>query len=360
MKIKELSVFFPAYNEEDNIENTVLTANGILKEIAEEYEIIIVDDGSIDKTNEIIKKLAHDNDKIKIIEHKINRGYGASVISGFYNCKYEWIAFTDSDGQFDFSEITNLISRQKDTNADLVIGSYINRKVSKMRKFNTWTWQFIVNMLFGLKVKDIDCGFKLIRKKVIDEISKLESQRGAFISTEFLVKSKRKGFKIEEIPVNHYPRVEGAPTGADFKVILSSFKDLFSTNTFLKFIKFCSVGLTSALISLIIFNILLYSGAFFKVSLIFGILFSIMYNFIMNRELTFSSKSKLKSQVIKYGVVYSIAQSINIFTSIFIASIIGSVGIYANISVLAGIIISIPFSFFGHLLWTFRTDDQNI
>jgi len=216
----------------------------------------------------------------------------------------------------------------------------------------------MINLFFGLNVKDIDCGFKFIRKKVIDKIPKLESQRGAFISTEFLVKAKRSGFKIVELPVHHYFRKEGEPTGAAFNVIKSSFKDLFNTNTFIKFIKFCFVGLTSALLSLVVFNILFYFGATFTISLIFGILFSVLYNFILNRELTFSSRSKLKTQVFRYGIVYVIAQGINFLVSTGMSYLIGQETIYANLSVIIGIAVSIPFSFLGHLLWTFRKDSN--
>lgn len=225
--IREISVFFPAYNEEANIERTVSAAENILEKISENYEIIVVDDGSKDKTAEIAKKLAKKNKKIKLISHITNKGYGAALISGLYNSKYEFIAFTDSDGQFDFSEITNFIDTQKKTNADLVIGFYIKRKVSFLRKLNTFLWELLVRLLFRLKVKDIDCGFKLIRKKVIEKIPKLKSQRGAFISTEFLVKAKIKGFKISELPVHHYPREQGKATGANLNVIINSFKDLF-------------------------------------------------------------------------------------------------------------------------------------
>jgi len=226
-KVKELSVFLPAYNEEDNIESTIRAVHKTLKIIAEKFEIIVINDGSFDRTLEILEKLEKEFKELLIINHEQNKGYGASLISGFYNSKYEWIAFMDSDGQFDFSEITNLIKKQKETNTDLVIGQYIHRKVSKSRKLNTILWQFFIRMMFGLKVKDIDCGLKLIRKKVIEEIPKLKSQRGAFISTEFLVKAKAKKFKIAEIPVNHFERKKGKATGGDLKVIINSFKDLF-------------------------------------------------------------------------------------------------------------------------------------
>ena len=147
-KLKEISAFFPAYEEEENIEKTILCAEKILEKVADKYEIVIIDDGSKDKTGEIVTKLASRNDRIKLVTHKENKGYGHSLRSGFKNTKYEWITFADSDGQFDFSELPNFISTQKDTGADLVVGYYKDRKVSKIRKLNSFFWQFIVRILF--------------------------------------------------------------------------------------------------------------------------------------------------------------------------------------------------------------------
>lgn len=227
-KLSELSVFFPCYNEEKNIKNTVEKAVSVLKNIADKWEIIIINDGSKDKTGEVALELQKKYpENIKIITHTPNLGYGAAFKSGFYNAKYKWIAFTDSDGQFDFSEIVNFIDKQKKTNADLVIGYYLRRRVSKTVILTSKIWEIIVFFLFGLKVKDIDCGFKMVSKKVIDTIPKLESERGAFISSEFLIKAKKAGFKIVEIGVHHYPRVEGKATGRQLRVIIKSFADLF-------------------------------------------------------------------------------------------------------------------------------------
>lgn len=232
--IKQLSVFFPAYNEEKNISNTVKKAEKVLGKLFNSYEIMIINDGSSDKTAEVSKSLARANSKIRVISHEVNKGYGAALISGLYNSKYDWIVFTDADGQFDFSELPKFLDQQKKTNADLVIGQYINRKVSFIRKLNTLCWQILIRLMFGLKVKDIDCGFKLVSKEVIERISKLESQRGAFITTELLVKAKIAGFKIAEIPVHHYPRVQGKATGASLEVIIKSFIDLFKLRKKLK------------------------------------------------------------------------------------------------------------------------------
>ncbi len=227
-QIDELSVFFPCYNEEKNINNTVSKAINVLNKIAKNWEIILIDDGSKDNTAKILNQIQIDNPKtIKIITHNPNRGYGAALKSGLYNSQYQWIAFTDSDGQFDFSEITKFIDKQKETKSDIVIGYYLSRQVSKTTILTSKIWEIIVFILFGLKVTDIDCGFKLINKKVIDTIPKLAAERGAFISSEFLIKAKKAGFKITELGVHHYPRVEGKATGRNLKVIIKSFSDLF-------------------------------------------------------------------------------------------------------------------------------------
>ncbi len=225
--INSLSVFFPTYNEEGHIRNTVLSAKKVLENVAKNWEIIIVNDGSSDRTKGIAEKLRSEDSRINLVSHGENRGYGASLQSGFYNAKYPWIAFTDSDGQFDFSEITKFVETQKHTNSDLVIGFYKKRQVSKFKIATSRMWEFSVTVLFGLHVHDIDCGFKLVSKKVIDRIPKLESERGAFISSELLIKAKKAGFKIVEIPVTHYPRTKGKGTGRDLKVIMKSFVDLF-------------------------------------------------------------------------------------------------------------------------------------
>lgn len=227
-KIDELSVFFPCYNEEKNIAATVSKAVKILDKTAKKWEIIIVNDGSKDNTAAVALKIQQQySPHIKIVTHNPNRGYGAAFKSGLYNAKYQWIAFTDSDGQFDFAEISNFIKTQQITKADIVIGYYLGRKVSPLVIFTSKIWEIIVFVLFGLRVTDIDCGFKLISKKVIDTIPKLEAERGAFISSEFLIKSKKAGFKITEIGVHHYPRTEGQATGRQLKVIIKSFTDLF-------------------------------------------------------------------------------------------------------------------------------------
>ncbi|MGA2910223.1 MAG: glycosyltransferase family 2 protein [Candidatus Microgenomates bacterium] len=226
--IEKLSVFLPIYNEEENIEGVVLTTKKELQKIAAEWELILVDDGSSDGSPELEEKLANSDKRIRIIKHKTNEGYGATISTGLYAGTHPWIAFIDADGQFDFKEIEIFIKKQKETGADLVIGYYKKRQVSAIKILTSKIWEFTVFVLFGLRVKDIDCAFKMISKKVIDTIPHLESERGAFISSELLIRSEKAGFKIEQVPVTHYARTKGAGTGRNLNVILKSFGDLFS------------------------------------------------------------------------------------------------------------------------------------
>lgn len=223
--IKNLSVFFPAFNEEKNIGETVEKAVKVLEDLKIPYEVLVINDGSKDKTQEVVESLEKTYPKVRLINHPTNLGYGEALKSGFYNSKYDWIAFTDSDGQFDFSEITKFL--EKTDEADLVIGYRINRQDPLIRKLNALGWKWINNILMGTYVKDLDCAFKMVKKEVIEKIPKLESSRGGMISPELISKSKRAGFKIVEVGVHHYPRTKGSPTGASPKVILKSFVDLF-------------------------------------------------------------------------------------------------------------------------------------
>lgn len=212
----DISIFFPAYNEEANIKNTVEKAVAIIEPLVKNYEVIIINDGSRDKTGEIAKGLSDKDPNIHVIHHERNRGYGAALKTGFYNSRFHWIAFAGADGQFDFLEITKFLEKTNDY--DLIIGWRGKRADPFIRKINAKLFALELRFLFGLKVKDVDCGFKLIKKKVIDKIEHLESE-GAMIDAELLIKAKRAGFKITEVPVKHLSRKAGRQTGANLKVI---------------------------------------------------------------------------------------------------------------------------------------------
>jgi len=225
--ISELSVFFPAYNEEKNIESTVESAIKTLQEIAKKWEVLVVNDGSTDKTQNVVEKIAKKYpDNVRLITHSPNKGYGGALKSGFYNCKLEWIAFTDSDGQFKFDEITHFIDIANREDADLVIGYRLKREDSFARIMIAnllKVWNFI---LYGAWFKDADCGFKLVKKQVIDEIPKLQTE-SAITETEVLIRSKKAGFKISEVGVRHYPRNDGCQTGGNPKVIWKAIVESF-------------------------------------------------------------------------------------------------------------------------------------
>jgi glycosyltransferase involved in cell wall biosynthesis len=223
-KVPALSVFFPAYNEEANVATTVTKAAAFLPQVADKWEIIVIDDGSKDKTGAIVKSLAKKDPRIRLITHSPNRGYGEALKSGLYGAKYDLIAFTDADGQFDIRELGGLIA--KIDGADLVAGYRIVRQDSPIRKLFGWGWTKLANLLLGINVRDVDCGFKLLKKEVIERIPRLESVRGGMISPELLAKTKKAGFKIAEVGVHHFPRREGKSTGSDLKVIFKSFADL--------------------------------------------------------------------------------------------------------------------------------------
>lgn len=224
--IKELSVFLPAYNEEKNIKKVVLSVKKVLEKLVSQWEIIVVDDGSKDKTGEIADKLHKKYRKVKVVHNIPNRGYGGALKSGFDAAKYEWIAFMDSDGQFKFGEIKNLIDKANKEKADLVLGIRKKRADSFVRKAFTFVWSIVLpRIMFGLKVTDYSCGFKLIKKKVYKKVVPLIGEEKV-TQIEMLVKAQRAGFKFAEVKVNHYPREFGQPTGADFKVVAKSIIDL--------------------------------------------------------------------------------------------------------------------------------------
>jgi len=218
-KLPEISLFLPAYNEAENIQKTISDADKVLKKLAQKYEILVIDDGSKDETGTIVKKMMKKNKNIRLITHNPNKGYGGAFKSGLYGSKYDLVSFIDSDGQFDYSELTKFIPLID--NHDLVIGYRIKRQDNFLRVLNANIWKLWVWLLFGLWVKDIDCAFKVIKKPVIDSIDLVTES--ALTSAEFLIRTKQAGFKLAEVGVHHYPRAAGEQTGANPKVIIKAF-----------------------------------------------------------------------------------------------------------------------------------------
>jgi glycosyltransferase involved in cell wall biosynthesis len=222
--VNSLSVFFPCYNEQDNIERVVKSALDVLTGLNIDFEIIIVNDGSKDRTGQVADLLAQKNKRIKAVHHQVNRGYGAALQSGFAAASKEYVFYTDGDGQFDIKELPMFFKYMADY--DIITGFRINRQDNLARKINAFCWTTMVNLLFGMKIKDMDCAFKLYKRRIFDDI-KLRST-GALINTEIFARAKNKGYKVYQIGVHHYPRTAGVQTGAKLSVILRAFKELFA------------------------------------------------------------------------------------------------------------------------------------
>jgi glycosyltransferase involved in cell wall biosynthesis len=223
-KLPSLTIFFPFWNEADNIEKVVETAIPIAREIAEKWEILMIDDGSTDKTKELAENLMKKHSRLKLISHHTNRGYGAALRSGFENAQYDYVVFTDGDLQFDFSEVTRFI--EKADKADIVIGYRAKRNDAFFRHILMMLHRVWGFLFFGVYVKDIDCGFKLFTRKAIEAISPLRSE-GAMVTTEILAKSKSKKLKLAQVGITHYPRQFGQSSGGNIAVIIRAMLETF-------------------------------------------------------------------------------------------------------------------------------------
>jgi glycosyltransferase involved in cell wall biosynthesis len=223
-RLQSLTVFFPAYNERGNIGVLVTSALEVLPRIAGRFEVIIVDDGSTDGTAELADELAQAHaGLVRAIHHCPNRGYGAALKSGLDAAQNEWVFFTDGDGQFRLEELPEFVDQLK-PGIDLLVGFRKKRSDPWYRSLNARLYKGMIRMLFGLRVRDLDCAFKLIHRRVLDSV-KLKSN-GALVSAELLIKASRRGFTIAQVGVNHYPRLSGQQTGAKLSVILRMFWEL--------------------------------------------------------------------------------------------------------------------------------------
>lgn len=217
-----LSFVIPAYNEEPNVAEALRRASGVLATLNLDYEIILVNDGSRDRTGEIAKSLTGQIPNLRVVENNPNRGYGGALKAGFYAAVKDWIAFGPSDNQFDFNQLRDLIASSNE--ADIVTGYRANDADPFMRRVNRWGWNGLVQVLFGYMTRDIDCGFKLFRREILQHVT-LNSD-GAMVDTELLAGAQARGYKIVEVPLKHLPRTAGSPTGANMQVILRAFRDL--------------------------------------------------------------------------------------------------------------------------------------
>ncbi len=217
-----LSAVLPAHNEEENIETTVNQCVSYLENNVGTYEVIVVNDGSSDNTGAIVDQLASTNPSVILVNHEVNRGYGGALLSGFEKASLDYIFFMDSDGQFDISDLDRMLPSVNEN--DVLIGYREDRADSPVRSLNAWLYAMYIYFMFGLKVKDMDCAFKVIPTKAYHCVRPIISG-GALFTAEFLIKLKNHGYKLKEFPIRHFPRKFGTQSGANIKVILRMFKE---------------------------------------------------------------------------------------------------------------------------------------
>ncbi len=221
--LTSLSLFFPFYNESLNINNMIEQAVKVGEDYGVDYEVIAVDDGSQDGSADIVKRWSARNPRVKLVQHPQNLGYGAAIRTGLAHSKKDLVFLTDGDNQFHPADIEKLFS--KIDSCDVVVGYRLRRQDKAYRRVGGNLWSRLSGLLFGLKVRDIDCAFKLFRKWALEGVQ-LKSDN-LLIHAEILARLRKKGCRIEEIGVPHYPRVAGKATATRFDRFLKSIGEFF-------------------------------------------------------------------------------------------------------------------------------------
>ena len=219
-----ISIVLPTYNEEAVIGTTLERVLNVMSEWGEDFEVLVVNDGSRDRTGYIVAAVMEVEPRVRMVTHEHNQGYGAALVSGFAAATKELTFFMDADGQFDINDLRAFflfIDRY-----DAVIGYRINRQDSSMRKLNAWGWKLLISWVLDVHVRDIDCAFKLLHTDFLHQ--HLLQTRGAMINAELLYTLQQAGGIYKELSVHHLPRQAGRATGAKPSVILRAFRELFT------------------------------------------------------------------------------------------------------------------------------------
>jgi len=221
-KLSSASIFFPAYYDEQNIHFVVKDADELLKNISKKYEIIIINDGSPDNTGKVAENLKTIYPNLKVIHHNENKGYGATLKTGFLNSQFDYVLYSDGDNQYNIREFTRFLPFLE--NSDVVAGYVIEKALSNKRKLQSIIFNNLIWILFFIKFKDINCSMKVFKSKVLDSIE-IKSD-SAFIDAEIIIKLKNKGFPISQVNVTHKPRLKGVAGGSKLNVIIPTVIDM--------------------------------------------------------------------------------------------------------------------------------------
>jgi glycosyltransferase involved in cell wall biosynthesis len=221
--LHSLSIILPAYNEEQVISVTLEHVLNGLAAWVKDFEIIVVNDGSTDRTGAIVSAIVETEPRVRVVTHSINQGYGSALADGFAAATKELTFFMDSDGQFDIRDLQKFFPFIDEY--DAVIGYRLHRQDTWVRKLNAWGWNLLIRNVLGIHARDIDCAFKLLRTDFLHQ-HPLET-RGAMINAELLYQLKHAGYSYREVGVHHLPRQGGRATGANLRVIARAFRELF-------------------------------------------------------------------------------------------------------------------------------------
>jgi glycosyltransferase involved in cell wall biosynthesis len=217
-----VSIVLPAYDEEPNIEQAIAEATEAAERLFREHEVVVVDDGSRDRTASLVLAAAERDPRVRLVRHDENRGYGEALRTGFLESRLDFVFFTDADLQFDLNELEAFL--QYAGTVDVVAGYRLNRQDPLQRRLIGYAWNLLVRVLFYVPVRDIDCAFKLFDRRVLREVN-IESV-GAMVNTELMVKLGRAGASVVEVGVHHRPRRAGEARGANVQVILTALREV--------------------------------------------------------------------------------------------------------------------------------------
>lgn len=226
-----LSVFFPAYYDENNIGKVVHKAVEVLESLGlKDYEVTIIEDGSPDKTDEVADALAAQYPKVKVIHHEKNKGYGATLWEGFTTAKMDYVFYTDGDNQFDLEELRKFVAIIPFS--DMVVGYRKKKQYSPYRKLTSFVYNLLLRFVFDIDYIDIDCAFKVFRTDLFKKIK--VNTKDAFIDAEIMIRAQLQGYTFTELGVKHLPRVDGVSTAARPSIIFRTIKEIFQLKSELK------------------------------------------------------------------------------------------------------------------------------
>ncbi|HYF12713.1 MAG TPA: bifunctional glycosyltransferase family 2/GtrA family protein [Candidatus Paceibacterota bacterium] len=361
-----LSLFFPAHNEEDNIADVIHRAARVVGDspYIREFEIIVVDDGSTDKTFEIASELQSYYRHLRVIRHPRNLGYGAALKTGIREARMQYVFFTDADLQFDILELQNLLVHLEDY--DVVIGYRAPRRDPLMRLINARGWNLLNRIFFGLQVRDIDCAFKIFKRSLIQDL-KLESN-GAMINAEILIKLKREGLAIKEVPVSHLPRRAGLATGAKLNVIFRALREMLAlyggelgSITHKQVVRFATVGVINTLVDAAFYLFLTRATLFFTGvpvgAKLFSFLAGTISSFLLNRYWTFGMREEISFAEI--GRFYTTV-SISLFVNVAAMQVLINLGMYDLVALVFATAASFLTNFTLSRTWVFKQRPQAV